>query len=121
MEDLPFPSDLELSSYTGYTTLVNGYLSFSSNELEVLYRVDMPVYHSKTENDAKCDENVRLWRFWHAHREDIEIGKYSLVPIKEREGHNTCIRCKKEFPSFKTLIMTAKLQEFKHPHVSVDT
>jgi hypothetical protein len=114
MKDIPFPSNME--PYTGYITLVNGYISFSSNELDVAYRIDIPVYHAKTENEAKCDENVRLWRFWHGHRDEIEIGKYMLYPIKECEGHNICQHCRKKFPSFKSLIMTTKLKEFKHPY-----
>jgi hypothetical protein len=114
MIDIPFPSDLE--PYTGYITLVNGYLNLSSNELDIAYRIDMPVYHAKTENEAKCDENVRLWRFWHAHREYIGMGKYTLYPIKEHGNHNICIHCDKKFPSFKSLIMATKLKEFKHPY-----
>lgn len=114
MIDIPFPSDLD--PYTGYITLVNGYLSLSSTEFDIAYRIDIPVYHAKTENDAKCDENVRLWRFWHAHREELDLGKYILAPLKECEGRNTCIKCHKEFPSFESLIMATKLKEFKHPY-----
>jgi hypothetical protein len=99
MIDLPYHPHVEKCNEV-YHTVEKGVYYFSS-ENKILYEILTP--------NIKRPEH-KLWKFSHLHKHPLKIGGYSYHSIRD----DMCITCRMTFPSFESLIMTIRLQEFKN-------
>jgi hypothetical protein len=112
MKDLPYYPNIE--KYNGASHCTAGVYKISS-KIELMYEVVTPyakIRHSTYTEKISCPD-IRLWLFGHLHYNKIGENLYHGI-----KG-DTCSGCGMKFPSFESLVMSVKLQDFKGPKEAI--